>query len=345
MNHRCVFKDIAVTTFALAAMAAGGLAQAQPADPFFKGKQIKLIVGSNAGGNYDQYGRFLARHMGKHIPGGPSFVVQNIPAAGGIQAANILYNVAPKDGLTIAHLQRTIPQAALVGLPGTEYDATKFTWLGSLNNEVTVCVAWHEAPVKTLQDVMTRELIIGSQGQTDGDQFPAVLNSVIGTKFKMVSGYTGGGGILLAMEQREVDGRCGWSWSSIQTQRPEWLRDKKINVLVQTSLDKHPDLPNVPLAIDFVKSEEQRQALEFLFGRNVVGRVFAAPPGVAADRVAVLRTAFDAVTKDPEAIAEADKQKLELTPVSAAEVEMLVEKFHKTPKQVIDAVEKASQAR
>ena len=316
---------------------------AQPADPFFKGKQIKLIVGSNAGGNYDQYGRFLARYMGRHLPGNPSFVVQNMPAGGGILAANFLYNLAPKDGLTLAHLQRTIPQAAIVGLPGTEYDATKFNWLGSLNNEVTVCVAWHESSVKTLQDVMSRELIIGSQGQTDGDQFPAVLNTVIGTKFKMVSGYTGGSEMLLAMERREVEGRCGWSWSSIQTQRPAWLSENKINILVQTSLQKHPDLPNVPLAMDFVKTPEDRQALEFLFGRNVVGRVFAAPPGLPADRVADLRAAFEAVTKDPEAIADADKQKLKLTPVSAAEVQALIERFHRTPKQVIDAVEKAGE--
>lgn len=334
-----------VGAFIFSTLIAGATApaDAQPAEQFFKGKQIKLIVGSNAGGNYDQYGRFLARHMGRHLPGHPSIVVQNMPAAGGIQAANFLYNVAPKDGLTIAHLQRTIPQAAIVGLPGTEYDATKFNWLGSLNNEVTVCVAWHEAAVKTLQDVMSRELIIGSQGQTDGDQFPAVLNTVIGTKFKMVSGYTGGGGMLLAMEQREVDGRCGWSWSSIQTQRPAWLAEKKINILVQTSLQKHPDLPDVPLAMDYVKTPEDKQALEFLFGRNVLGRVFAAPPGVPADRIAALRAAFEAVTKDKDAVAEANKQKLELTPVSAADVQALIERFHRTPKHVIDAVEKASE--
>ena len=316
---------------------------AQSLEQLYKGKQIKLISSSDVGGGYDASARLLARFMGNHLPGNPQIVVQNMPGAGGIKAANYLYNVAPKDGLTIGGVHRTVPQAPQLGLPGTQFDAAKFNWLGSMNNEVSVCVAWHEAPVKTIEEAMSKTLIVGGSGANDTEQFPAVLNNIIGTKFKVISGYPSGTAVGLAMERREVDGRCGWSWSSVVTQQGDWIRDKKINILLQISLAKHPDLPNVPLVMDYAKTEQDKQVLEFLFARQIMGRPFLAPPGVPTDIVAALRKAFDDASKDPALVAEADKQKQELTPVSGIAVQTLVEKLLKTPKEVVAIADKATE--
>jgi tripartite-type tricarboxylate transporter receptor subunit TctC len=266
-----------------------------------------------------------------------------MPGAGGIKAANYLYNVAPKDGLTIGGVHRTIPQAPQLGLPGTQFDPAKFHWLGSMNNEVSVCVAWHEASVKTIDEAFQKELIVGGSGANDTEQFPAVLNNIIGTKFKVISGYPSGTAVSLAMERREVDGRCGWSWSSMVTQQGDWLSEKKVNILLQISLEKHPDMPNVPLVMDYAKSEQDKQVLEFLFARQVMGRPFLAPPGVAPEIAAALRKAFDDAVKDPALVAEADKQKQELTPVSGKVVQDLVEKLLKTPKEIVAVADKATE--
>jgi tripartite-type tricarboxylate transporter receptor subunit TctC len=333
---------VAVSAMAGVAILSGSV-QAQSLEQLFAGKQIKLISSSDVGGGYDASARLLARFMGNHLPGKPQIVVQNMPGAGGIKAANYLYNVAPKDGLTIGGVHRTVPQAPQLGLPGTQFDASKFNWLGSMNNEVSVCIAWHEAPVKTIEEAMTKTLIVGGSGANDTEQFPAVLNNIIGTKFKVISGYPSGTAVGLAMERREVDGRCGWSWSSVVTQQGDWLRDKKVNILLQISLAKHPDLPNVPLVMDYAKTEQDKQVLEFLFARQIMGRPFLAPPSVAPHVVAALRQAFDDAVKDPALIAEADKQKQELTPVSGDAVQTLVEKLLKTSKEVVAIADKATE--
>ena len=328
------------------ALVVAGAASAQSnIEAVYKGKQIKLISSSDAGGGYDASARLLARHMGNHLPGQPQIIVQNMPGAGGIKAANYLYNVATKDGLMIGGVHRTVPQAPQLGLPGTQFDPVKFHWLGSMNNEVSVCVSWHTSPVKTMEDALQREMIVGGSGQNDTEQFPAVLNNIVGTKFKIISGYPSGTAVDLAMERGEVESRCGWSWSSVMTQHPDWVRDKKINILVQISTAKHPDLPNVRLIDEFAKNEKDKEVLDFLFARQVFGRPFVIPPGVAMDRVNALRAAFDAAVKSPELIADAEKQKQELTPVSGLEVQALIEKLMKASPEIVAAADKATEYR
>ncbi len=327
----------------LGATALSSAASAQSLESVYKGKQIKLISSSDAGGGYDSSARLLARHMGNFVPGQPQIIVQNMPGAGGIKAANYLYNVATKDGLMIGGVHRTVPQAPQLGLPGTQFDAAKFFWLGSMNNEVSVCVAWHTAPVKTMEDALKMEMIVGGSGQNDTEQFPAVLNNIVGTKFKIISGYPSGTAVDLAMERGEVQSRCGWSWSSVMTQHPDWVRDKKINILVQISSAKHPDLPNVRLIDEFAKTQEDKEVLDFLFARQVFGRPFVIPPGVAKERVDMLRAAFDSAVKSPALIADAEKQKQELTPVSGLEVQALIEKLMKASPAVVARADKATE--
>ncbi|MGE0650918.1 MAG: Bug family tripartite tricarboxylate transporter substrate binding protein [Alphaproteobacteria bacterium] len=312
-----------------------GATAAQSVEEFYKGKQVKLVIGAAVAGGYDTYGRLFARLMPKHIPGNPPMIVQIMPGAGGVVAANYLYNIAPKDGLTLGTVQRQIPEGPLVGLGGVQFDATKFNWIGSMNNEVSICVSWHTAAVKTFKDAFDKELIVGAQRQANTEQYPSIFNNLLGTKFKIIAGYTGGGGVLLAMERGEVEGRCSWSWSSIVVQKPDWLRDKKINLLAQISLAGHPDLPNVPLVMDFAKSDADRQVLEFLFARNVLGRPFLAPPGVPGDRVVALRAAFDAMVKDKDVVAEFKKVKQELTPVGGETIQNLMGRLYATPKDII----------
>ena len=326
----------------LAATAITSVASAQSVENFYKGKEIRLTSSSDVGGGYDATARLLARYMPNHMPGNPRIIVQNMPGAGGIKAANYLYNVAPKDGLAIGGVHRTVPQAPQLGLPGTQFDANKFFWLGSMANEVSVCVAWHESPVKTIQQAMQQELVVGGSGANDTEQFPAVLNNIIGTKFKIISGYPSGTAVNLAMERREVDSRCGWSWSSLVQQQSDWLKDKKINILAQISTEKHPDMPNVPLVMDFAKTAEDKQVLEFLFARQVMGRPFVIPPGVPMERVTALRAAFDAAMKDKALIAEGTKQKLEISPTSGVAVQQLVDRLLKTPKNLVKAAADAT---
>lgn len=319
-------------------IAAGAAANAAGVEEFYRGKQICIIVGSDTGAGFDLYARILANFMGNYIPGKPSFIVQNMPGAGGVQAANYLFNNVTMDGLTIGAVHRTTAQAQLVDIPGVQFDTRKFHWMGSLNNEVGVCVSWHETPVKEFKDLFQHELIVGASTGGDGDTYPQIMNRILGTKFKPVTGYKGGAQVLIALERREVDGRCSWSWSSVVSQRPEWLRDKKINILAQLSVEKHPDLPHVPQVIEFAKNEEQRKALLFVFARGVIGRPFVIPPGVPQDRIDALRKAFDDMVKAPEVIAEFARQKQELTPVSGVKIQALIEQFYATPKALIDSV-------
>ncbi len=346
VRERCVFSLAVFGAAAIGLALAGSAARAEDEkEPFYKGKQIRLIIGSDVAGGYDTYGRLFARHIGKFIPGNPRVVVTNMDGAGGVQAANYLAHVAPKDGTVIVMMQNNMPQAKVLGLQGVDFDPTQLNWLGSLNSEVSVCVAWHTSPVKTIEDAKTHELIVGGAGQNNTEQLPAVFNNLIGTKFKIISGYPSGNGILLALERREVDGRCGWSWSSVVVQKPQWLKDKTVNVLAQVALKKHPNLPDVPLILDLAKTEEDRQALEFLFARLAMGRPLAAPPGMPPERVALLRKAFDEMVADKEVQADFAKQKQELTPMSGEEIQALVERLNKFPKDVIVKADAATEYR
>ncbi len=286
---------------------------------------------------------YLSRFMGKHMPGGKSNIVtKNMPGAGSLVLANWLYNVGPKDGLVFGTIGRGTGFDPLLGSDKAKFDATKFNWIGSMNDEVSVCVAWHTTGVTKLEQVMQKELVVGGTGPAaDTDQFPKILNSVLGTKFKVVSGYPGGNDVGLALERGEVQGRCGWSWSSVESTHPQWIKEKKINILAQLSLSKHEDLPDVPLITDFANTDEQQQIFRLVFARQVMGRPFLTPPGVPADRVAALRKAFMDTMADPAFLAEAKKAQLEITPVSGEKVQALVEEVYKTPKAVADKVAEA----
>ena len=309
-----------------------------PAD-FYRGKSLDLYIGYSAGGGYDVYARALGRHMGRFIAGNPTIVPKNMPGAGSLVLANWLYNVAPKDGTAFGMIGRGTGFDPLLGSTKAQFDATRFNWLGSMNDEVSVCVAWHTTGITTLEQVKQRELTVGGSGPAaDTDQFPKVLNATIGTKFKIVTGYPGGNDVDLAMERGEVMGRCGWSWSSVIATHQSWIDDRKINVLVQLSLKKHPDLPDVPLVMDFAKTEQQAQIFKLVFARQPMGRPFLAPPGIPTDRVATLRKAFMEALQNREFLAEAEKMKLEINPVSGDEVQRIVQDVYRTPKPVAAAV-------
>jgi len=309
-----------------------------PAD-FYKGKNVDLYIGYSAGGGYDLYARSLARHMGGLIAGNPAIVPKNMPGAGSLVLANWLYNVAPKDGTAFGTIGRGTAFDPLLGSTKAQFDASKFNWIGSMNDEVSVCVAWHTTGITRLEQVMQKELTVGGTGPAaDTDQFPKVLNATIGTKFRIVTGYPGGNEIDLAMERGEVMGRCGWSWSSVIATHRSWIDEHKISVLVQLSLRKHPDLPNVPLVMDLARNKEEKQVFKLVFARQPMGRPFLAPPGVPADRVAALRNAFMGTMKDRTFLAEAARTKLEINSVSGDAVQQIVQEVYQTPKAVAMAV-------
>jgi tripartite-type tricarboxylate transporter receptor subunit TctC len=321
-------------TVLLLAACSSALAQS-PAD-FYKGKNVDLYIGYSVGGAYDLYARMLARHMGKHIPGNPNVLPKNMEGAGSLRLANWLYNVAPKDGSAFAIIGRGTGFDPLLGNKAAQFDATKYTWIGSANNEVSVCVAWHTSPIKKFEDMQTRELIVGGTSTSaDTDQFPRITNGVLGTKMKVVTGYPGGNEVGLAMERGEVQGRCGWSWSSVKSTHQKSLDDKKFSILVQLALDKHPELPDVPLIIDLAKTEEQRQILRLIFARQAMGRPFVGPPNIPPERARALRDAFMATMQDKDFLADTAKAQMEITPVDGEKVQALVKEIYATPSEVV----------
>jgi tripartite-type tricarboxylate transporter receptor subunit TctC len=314
---------VAVTAAIMAMPAVAASAQS-PAE-FYKGKAIELYINVSVGGGYDLYARMLARHLGKHMPGNPQIVPKNMEGGGGMRLANWLYNVGPKDGTAFGAVARAMAFEPLLGNKGAQYDGTRFNYIGSANDEVSVCVAWHTSGVTTFEDAQKTQLVVGSGGISDDTyQYPALLNNMFGAKFKMVPGYPGGNDINLALERGEVQGRCSIPWSTVKATRRFWIDEKKVSLLMQYSLSKHADLPNVPLVMDLAKTDEQRNILKLIFGRQVMGRPFAAPPDVPKDRVAALRKAFMDTMADKDFLAEAEKAKFEITPVSGEKIESLV---------------------
>jgi tripartite-type tricarboxylate transporter receptor subunit TctC len=306
---------------------------ATPAD-FYKGKTLNVIIGYSPGGGYDLYARVLAQHLGKHIPGDPTVIPQNMPGAGSLKAANYLYSVAPKDGLTIGTFSRTMGSAQLVG--HARFDATKFSWLGSITKDTTLCVSLKTSPIQTWNDVMTKGIIMGGDGaDADPDIFAKLYKNVFGAKIRLATGFPGTSDIALAMQRGEIQGLCGISWSTIKAQHGDWLRDGKINLLLQAAEEKDPELPNVPLAEDFAKTAEQRQILAFATIGQTMARPFTAPPGIPPARLTVLRTAFQETLKDPAFLADAERLQLDVNPVSAADTEKLVASLYATPKDVV----------
>lgn len=311
-------------------------ASADSVADFYKGKQVELYIGYSVGGGYDTYARLLANYMGKHIPGKPSIITKNMPGAGSAKLANWLYNVAPKNGTAFGAIGRGTGFDPLFKIKGAQFDGTKFNWLGSANDEVSICVAWENVGVTKFEDVLSKELIVGGTGASaDTDQFPKIMNGVLGTKFRIVTGYPGGNEVGLAMERGEVKGRCGWSWSSVKSLHMDWVKDKKIHILVQLSLEKHPDLPDVPLVMDLAKNDDDKRILKLIFTRQVMGRPFLAPPGMPAERVKALRKAFMDTMKDKEFLAATEKAKLEITPVPGEKLQQLVKEAYDSPPALV----------
>lgn len=322
-----------------------GAAQAQGVADFYRGKTINVWIGYGAGGGYDLSARVLARHMGRYMPGEPMLVARNMPGAGSLSLANWLYNVAPKDGLDFGIFGRTVPIDPLLGTKGTQFDALKFTWLGSTSNEVSTCVAWHDAPVKNAADLFTKELTVGASGAASPSAvFPYLFNSILGTKLRVINGYTSSATILTALEVGELNGFCAWGWVPMKAMRSDWIRDKKFNVLFQIGLAKHRDHPETPLLLDLAKTVEDRELLEILVSPQVFARPFAAPPGIPADRAAALREAFNKTVLDPDFIAEAERLVLEPDLVDAGMLEAVLARIYATPKPLLDRAKQALSA-
>ena len=312
------------------------IARAEPVEEFYRGKQIVMLVASGVGGGYDTYARVFARHVGAHIPGNPAIVPKNLPAAGGLAAANTLYSVSAKDGLTIAALTNGVAMDPLFGNPGARFDAQRFNWIGSIGKLQNICATWFTSPIRTIEAARSREVTVAAAGPTSNTVIvPNVLNALAGTKFKVVPGYEPGAGMNLAVERGEVEGVCGLSWSTIKASRPDWILGDKLHVLVQMAFDRLPELPDTPSALDLVSDAAARQVLELVLSRQEMGRPLAAPPGVPAERVAALRAAFDATMRDPEFLAEAERLRMELDPLSADEIGRILAGAYGAPAGVV----------
>jgi tripartite-type tricarboxylate transporter receptor subunit TctC len=305
---------------------------------FYRNKNIDIYIGFSVGGVYDVNARLLSRFMGRHIPGNPIFVPRQMTGAASLTLANWLYQAAPKDGSAMGTFARGIAFNLLIGQPAGAVDATKFNWLGSTNDEVSICAARRESGVTRFEQMFERELVVGSTGGSgDDDQLPRLVNGVLGTKFRIVRGFPGGNEIKLAMLRGEVSGRCGWSWSSVKATEAEWLREGSISILVQLSLRRHPDLPETPLITDYAKTDEERQIFKVALARQVMAWPFAAPPGTPVERVAALRRAFDETLRDREYLAEAERLNLEITPVSGGRIQSLIADVYRTTSAEISA--------
>ncbi len=333
--------------FALAlALALPGSAAADPLADFYKDKRVRMFIGYSSGGGYDTYARVLARYMGEHLPGKPPMIPPNMPGAGSLKAANYIYSAAPRDGTAIGAINRGVPTEPLMGSKAAQFDPLRLNYLGSMNKEVNVTIAWHTSGVKTFNDLFTRELIVGGTGSgADSVTYPLLLNNLLGTKLKIIAGYPGGEDINIAMERGEITGRPSPSWSSLQSGKPEWIKSKKIIPLVQLSLSKHPDLPDVPTVLEVVKDPTHRQVFELFFARQEMGRPFIAPPELAADRLAALRGAFMATMKDARFLALARKQDLEIMPITGEEMETILRRIYATPRDVLDLAIRASKSK
>jgi tripartite-type tricarboxylate transporter receptor subunit TctC len=308
----------------IAAMGAATPTYAQSVAEFYAGKQITLIVGASAGGGYDTQARLVARHLGKHVPGNPTILVQNMPGAGSLTATNYIANAAAKDGSVLALVMRSMLLIKNWSPASVRFDLGHLNWIGSINSEVAVTAAWHTAPHKTVKDLFEKELIVGGTTGVDPETTPRLFNALLGTKFKIVNGYPGTTEIILAMERGEVQGIGDWSWSSMKAARPDWVRDRKITLLMQAALHKEPELPDLPSALDFVKSDADRKVMELYLTQKTVARPVIAPPSIPAERLAALRSGFIALAKDPEFTADAKNARLEVAPISGEAVDKVI---------------------
>lgn len=325
-------------TLVASVIAAGFLAvpaQAQSVLKFYQGRQLNLIVGFNPGGAYDPYARIVARHLPKYLAGSPEISVKNMQGEGSVRAANYLYNVAPKDGSELGLIAGSAAIEPMFGARPTKFEGQRFTWLGSANDEPGVCFSWHTSPIATPRDMFNKEMTLGASGTSNLD-FPMAMNAVLGTRFKILRGYTGSSSIMLAMERGEVHGMCGMVYSAMLTSHPDWLTQKRVRTLMQIGLERNQKMAGVPFVMDLVKSEDDRRMLRLIFGWTIMGRPFLAPPGIPEERKLALRRAFDLTMSDPDFLADAAKLRLEISPIRGATIEQFLHDVYATPRPLVE---------
>ena len=326
----------------VALLAAASPCLADPVEDFYRGRTVKFIVGSNTGGGYDTYSRLIAAYIGKHIPGHPTVVVENMPGASGTKSANYIAEVAPKDGSVIGMFNQSMPQRQMFEPDLIKIDLGKFSWIGAMNTSTNVFIVWHASGVRTVEDAKKKQVVMGALSTVGGNSvYPLLLNTYFGTKFKVVLGYAGGNTIQLAMERGEVDGRGAVVWSGLKAGWPHWIKEKKINVLMQVGLEKESDLPDVPLFTDLARNPEEKAIFRFISSDAAMGFPVTAPPGLPADRLAALRKAFMDAMKDPELLKVVEERKLEVQPSSGEQVQRVVQEMTSTPKEIIVKIQKA----
>jgi tripartite-type tricarboxylate transporter receptor subunit TctC len=323
-------------------LSAWGAAAQTPAE-FYKGRQLTLLVSHPAGGGYDTYARFYGRHLSRLMVGNPGIVIQNMPGAAGVAMTNYLFHQAPKDGSVVGLGAGPLATAALMGSTGARYDARQLSWIGSMNAEAATAIAWHTHAVKTAKDLETTELVIAAGGATDiSAMSPIALNRLLGLKIKTVTGYAGSAGQVLALERGEVAGIGGYNYGSLKSVRPDWLREKKVNILLQYTFEAHPELPNVPTLPQLARTDEEKEILALIFLPQQMGRPIFGPPGIPADRLKALRDAFDAFVKDAQVAADSEKTQTELyRPMRGEDMVGMVERLHKVSP---DIIKKAAEA-
>ncbi|MFL4978965.1 MAG: Bug family tripartite tricarboxylate transporter substrate binding protein [Xanthobacteraceae bacterium] len=327
-----------VASLGIAASLLLGVAPAWAQADAFAGKTVQMIIGFGPGGGYDLWGRTVARHIGRHLPGKPNVVPQNMPGAGSFVATSHIYHAAPKDGTVLGIIARDAALGPLTGATGARFDATRLSWIGTPAKETNVCIAYQTAKVKTAHDLFSQELIVGDTGPGTGTRaYPKALNALIGTKFKVVGGFHSSADVFLAMERGEVEGICE-SLDSIKNRRPDWIPKKTVSVLFQGGAAPNPELKDVPFVLDLARSNDDKQAIEFLYAGQGIGRPFVAPPDLPPERLKMLRDAFAATMTDPEFIAEARRNKLDLEPEDGEHLAALVQKIYATPKPVIEKI-------
>jgi tripartite-type tricarboxylate transporter receptor subunit TctC len=335
--------DLIRRAVVLSALGLAALPAAANADEdFYKGRQIALILSADVGGGYASYARAFAPFFSKHIPGNPNIIIQHMPGAGGIRAMNYLYSVAPKDGTVLGLVHSSVPFALLYGIKGAKFDPRRINWIGSLDANTAICIAWHSSRIKTWQDALEQEFTVGGSGVgSQMETMPAMLNKLFGAKMRVISGYKGGNEIYLAMERGEVDGRCGGLVSSINSTRPDWFPQHKISVPIVVALERSPLFPDVPAVAEFTKDERTRKILQLFVAPQAMDRPILAPPDVPAERIATLRRAFHATMNDPSFIAEARRQHLEIVEVDGARLAKIVADAYALPSDIVKAAVEA----
>ena len=331
--------------FAACLLAAAIPARAQSVAEFYRGKTITVFVGSSPGGDYDVRARLVARHMDRHVPGNPKIVVQNMPGGGGLRAINHVYRIAPRDGTVVGAIDQQAPLGQAFGDKGVEYDLTKSSYIGNTTSSPIVLVSWHTSPVKTFAEALKTELVMGATGAGSASvQVPLMINALIGAKFRVVSGYPGGNEIYLAMENGEVAGRATQNWAGWKSQKPDWLRDGKINLLAQAGAKKHPDLPDVPLLADFAKNDEDRQILRVYFATADMARPLWVGPEIPSERVDALRRAFDATMADRDFLDDARRVNVDIEATGGAGAQAIVAGILGAPARVLERARKFAEA-